>query len=834
MDTFTWKTSPFSWVLAEDLAQGLGLPLLAGIVLARRGFTSVAEARTFLDVESTVPDPFLFSDMGEAVDRIGAAIKHQRRVVVHGDYDVDGISATALLVRGLREYGLDPIPYLPSRFVQGYGLSSAAVNEIAGEGDALLITVDCGVNYPAEVALARDLGLDVIVTDHHRPGDVLPTGPLIHVAVGDYPHGDLCGVGLALKLLHGLWIAQRGGPSDHLPEGLLPYLYLVALGTIADLVPLVGENRYYVREGLLRLGQTRNVGARALMDVAAVHAPVDSHAAGFRLAPRLNAAGRLGDPQAPLRLLLTDDEAEARGLAAELDALNRQRQDVEAGIVVQAVAQVEALEQLPSALVLADASWHEGVIGIVASRIVERYHRPTVLLAIKEGVARGSGRSISGYDLMDGLRACDDLLAQYGGHRMAAGMSLQTEDIAEFTARLQAHAARVLTDTDMRRRYSPDAVVRGDDLTLETAEALEALAPFGMGNPRVQLLALDARLDTPELTRTGEHLRCVVVVDQVRTRGIGFRFADKLPSLERTDYRAHAGLRLQAGEWQGRERCEVQLHSLYATADQGTAALGCSLDCPFLDPLDMPPPCPRCAEPFAEATSEALPPANDQRDRPGRLSALAQILSAGEPSLVVGASTPRVVRQTAGLPLTNLGVAGLHCVSRLCLRTHMAAVGPHELVVLDWAAAERRPDLTVGRRHVIVAEPPYLPSHIAWLGQMAGGARIHLVYGEPERAAVSETLRQILHPRSSMVALFRSRRDGLSGVDVRAEAVRRAWRDHAFVPSAVDLSQAEILLEELGLLTGKTEGVTMKATDSVAYRAAERVYQEAIARCRTM
>lgn len=834
MDTYTWNTSPFPWVLAEELAQGLRLPLVAGIVLARRGFTSVAEARSFLEVEETVPDPFLFSDMAEAVDLVGAAVTQRRRVFVHGDYDVDGISATALLVRGLREYGLDPIPYLPSRFAEGYGLSSTAVTEMAAQGDGLLITVDCGVNYPAEVALARSLGLDVIVTDHHRPGEELPGGPVIHAAVGHYPHTDLCGVGLALKLLHGLWIAQKGGPSDRLPDGLLPHLYLVALGTVADLVPLVGENRYYVREGLQRLGQTQTVGVRALMDVAGVSAPMDSYAVGFRLAPRLNAAGRLADPQAPLRLLLTDDEGEAHALATELDSLNRQRQEVEAGIVVQAVAQAEALDPLPPALVLADASWHEGVIGIVASRIVERYHRPTVLLAIKDDVARGSGRSISGYDLMDGLRTCDDLFIQYGGHRMAAGMSLRTEDIPEFRSRLQAHAARVLAETDMRRRYSPDAVVRGADLTLETAEALETLAPFGMGNPRVQLLALDALVDTPELTRTGEHLRCVVVVDEVRTRGIGFRFADKLQSLERAGYRAHAGLRLQTGAWQGRERCEVQLHSLYATADPGTAALGCSPACPYRDPIDMPAACARCAEPFSDAGGDGLPPANDRRDSPGRLSTVAQILSAGEPSLVVGVSTSRAAREIAGLPLPNLGITGLHCVSRLCLRTHMPTLRPLDLVVLDWEAAERRSDLTAGRTHVIVVEPPYLRSHLAWLRHMAADSRIHLVYGEPQRAAAAETLRQTLHPRSSMVALFRARRDGAPAGSAREKAVNAAWRDYGFVLAGADLARAETLLTDIGLRPGTAEGATMKATDSAAYQAAESTYREAIARCRRM
>jgi len=834
MDTFTWKTSPYSWALAEELSRGVGVPMLAGIVLARRGFTSVSEARAFIDVDSTVPDPFLFDDMSAAVTLVEAAIGSHRRVVVHGDYDVDGISATALLVRGLRDFGLEVTPYLPSRFVQGYGLSATAVQEIAGRGDALLITVDCGVNYPQEVALARSLGLDVVVTDHHRPGDVLPEATVIHAAVGDYPHGDLCGVGVALKLLHALWIAKRDAPSDRVPEGLMDDLDFVALGTIADLVPLVGENRYYVSEGLIRLGRSRAVGIRALMEVASVRPPVDSHAVGFRLAPRLNAAGRLADPHIPLRLLLTDDPAEAAGLAEELDGLNRQRQEVEGRIQIEAVAQVEALDALPTVLVLSGEEWHEGVIGIVASRIVERYHRPTVLLAIKDGVARGSGRSIPAYDLMDGLRSCDDLLTQYGGHRQAAGMSLPSDDIEVFAMRLEAHARGVLTEDDMRRLYSPDAVVRGEDLTLDTADALETLAPFGMGNPRVQLLALDTMLDGPELTRTGEHMRCTVVVDGVRTRGIGFRFADKIPALEQNGYRAHAGLRLQASEWQGRQRCEVQLHSVYAAPDLGVAALGCSPDCPFLDPIDLPGPCACCAEPVAASAREDLPPANDLRDRPGRLSAMAQILSTGEPTVVVGASATRVMREIAALPLEHLGITGLRCGSRLCRRTHMTPPRSGDVVVLDWAAAERRADLSAGRAHVVVAEPPYFQSHLAWLLSACRESRVHLAYGADQRASVERTLVDQVHPRSCMVALFRTWRDGFRGIAASEETVRRAWQDHGYVLSADDLFQSAALLAELGIGPGAAEQATMMAKDSAAYRAAEGVYREAVARCRRM
>ncbi len=835
MDTFTWKTAPFSWTLAERISRELDLPLLAGIVLARRGFDSPQAARAFLDTDPYVPDPFLFADMERAVTLLSDAVDSGRRVVVHGDYDVDGISATALMVRGLHDFGHEAVPYLPSRFVQGYGLSRGAVEEIAAQGDALLVTVDCGVNYPEEVALARSLGLEVIVTDHHLPGDVLPEGSVVHWTVGDYPSGDLCGVGLALKVLHGLHVFRSDAPRDRLPAALIDHLDLVALGVVADLVPLVGENRYYVREGLSILGRTSKVGLRALLDVAGVTAPVDAYAVGFRLGPRLNAAGRMRDPQAPLRLLLTDDPHEADSVAAELDALNRERQEVEGRIMAEAVEQVEALDGLPTLLVLSGEGWHEGVVGIVASRLVEKYHRPTVLLSLKNGQAKGSGRSIPPYDLMEGLRSCESMLTVYGGHRQAAGMTLPSTGVPAFSTCLRRHADAALAERDLDRLYAPDALVRGQDLTLQTVDALERLAPFGMGNPRIHLLALDARLERVEKTRSGDHLRCTVVVDEVRTRGIGFRFADKLPALADAGYSVHAGLRLEKSEWQGSARCELHLHSLYGRPDQGESSLGCSPDCPFRDDLQAPAACPGCADPFAGQPDGGLPDTRDLRDQPGSLSALAQVIASGEEAAVIGASASRALRAVARLPLERLGVAGVRCVSRLCWRTHMPPSRDRDLTVLDWTAAMSRPDLREGLRHLLVLEPPFLASHGALLRSLAAqGARIHLLYGSEEREASVDTLRFDLHPRFWMVALYRSWMSGVTGPAAWEDAARRGWAEGEALPSGDDLRRAEAMLAEVGVPPTGALTATMKAENSAAYRAAEAAYREAVARCRRM
>ncbi len=844
MDRSTWQINPFSWTLAESLAAGLDAPLLVGMALAGRGFGSVEEARAFLSDTDVVPDPFLLGGMEAAVTLLDEAVTRHRRVVVHGDYDVDGVSATALMVRVLAGLGLPVQAYLPSRFTHGYGLSRQAVEEIAPAG-GLLITVDCGVNYPEEVDLALGLGLDVIVTDHHQLGPVLPDCPVVHPSVGAYPDADLCGVGVALKLLHGLLVVRQQAARDRLPEALSRHLDLVALGTIADLVPLRGENRQYVREGLVRLNATEKPGIVALARLARCEGEVDAGRVGFRLAPRLNAAGRLSDPQAPLRLLLTDDQSEAERLAQELDDLNRQRQEVEGRILAEALERAEALDPLPSALVLAGEGWHEGVIGIVASRLVERYHRPTVLLSVTEGVAKGSGRSIPPYDLMSGLWACDDLLTVFGGHRQAAGMTLPGDRVDEFAACLTAHAAAHLTADDLVPVYRADAVIRGQDLTLETVDALATMAPFGMGNPNVRLLALGAELKDPCRTRTGEHLRCTMALDGVRAKGIGFGLGAAMIPLEEEGFRCHAGLSLEADEWQGRARTQVHLHSVYRTGAIEEETLGCAPGCPFLDPLEGAAVCDRCGDPDGDVRAAVALPGRDHRGLRGRLTAIARVLSSGEPAAAVGSSVADVLREaTGGLPLMNLGVREVDCVSRHCWRTRGAG-RLEALLILDWRAAQRRRSFLAEKTHLLVVDPPFTAGQTVLLREMAErGLQIHLLYGPEERARTVRQLRPMLHPRFWMVPLFRVWRDGFTGPEAWQEARRRVWDAHGVLPEAADLQAAEDLLGLLGfhLREGKgaaeasptSEEATMDVARLPAYAAAEQAYEQAVRLCQTI
>ena len=428
-------------------------------------------------------------------------VERGSRITVHGDYDVDGVCSTAILVRALRTLGADVDWYLPSRIDDGYGLARSTVERLAARGTSLLITVDCAVTAVEEVALARSLGMDVVVTDHHSPraDGELPDAPLVHPRVNGYPCPDLCAAGVAHKLAQAL--LEGAGEDPALADEDLD---LVALATVADVVPLQGENRRLVREGLRVLAGTRKIGLRALMDVARVDpSGLDEAAIGFRLGPRLNAAGRLYRADAGLELLLTEDRERARAVAAELDTVNAERRDVETQIRFQAEALV-AEHPEGRALVLAGEGWHPGVIGIVASRIAERHHRPTILIALDGEEGSGSGRSIKAFDLLGGLHASAGHLLRYGGHKAAAGLThrrLGGRRVPRGVPR--ARELRALTDDDLVPEVRIDAVAQGDALSLDLAEELQQLAPFGMGNPAVSLLVPAATMTDPQRDRRG-------------------------------------------------------------------------------------------------------------------------------------------------------------------------------------------------------------------------------------------------------------------------------------------------------------------------------------------
>ena len=436
--TSPWTIAPLDVRRARALALALGVSEIVASVLLRRGYSEPDRARRFLDAENPGYDPALLGDMELAVRRIRAAVSQGVRICVHGDYDVDGICATALAVLFLRELGADVVWHLPSRFEEGYGVSRETLARLADDGVGLVLTVDCGITAVEEVAEARQRGLDVIVTDHHRPGEVLPDCPIVATRPSAYPFPELCGTGVVYKLGSALLGADHPAVERSLD--------LVALATIADVVPLVDENRALASAGLLVLAATSRPGLQALMRSAHVDpAAVDAGAVGFRLAPRINAAGRLGRPDIALELVLTEDPNEARRHAEALEGLNRDRQAIEDRILRDAVQVVESMpepKRRRRGYVLWGEDWHEGVIGIVASRLAERFHRPVVLVTRSQDAWKGSGRSISSFDLHGALEACAELLERFGGHRAAAGLSITEEKIPAFAASARAWIPR--------------------------------------------------------------------------------------------------------------------------------------------------------------------------------------------------------------------------------------------------------------------------------------------------------------------------------------------------------------------------------------------------------
>jgi single-stranded-DNA-specific exonuclease len=478
-------------------------------------------------------------------------VRLRRRITVHGDYDVDGVCSTAVLVRVLRALGADVDWYLPDRASDGYGLNANTVERLAGRGTRLLVTADCAITAVEEVALARTLGMQVLVTDHHavRSDGELPRAPIVHPSVCEYPCTDLCATAVAYKLAQGLWEAASEAPWSQGAYRVQDDLDLVALATIADVVALTGENRTFVRRGLRALASTAKPGLRALMAVAQVEpGKVSERAVGFALAPRLNAAGRLYRADAGLELILSEDPARAGQIAQELDRANQERRHTETRILFEAEAQVAAWGEC-AAYVLAGEGWHAGVIGIVASRLAERHHRPVVMIALEGDRGRGSGRSIEGFDLLASLHACAEHLGRHGGHRAAAGLELERARVDAFREAFTAHAAQVLS-AELVRGERVDAVLEGHELGMALAEELQTLAPFGCANPTVSLLVRGATLSDRRPMGEGRHLRFTVLTgDGSRARAVAFGNGGRLSLAEEVP--ADATFTLEVNEWKG-------------------------------------------------------------------------------------------------------------------------------------------------------------------------------------------------------------------------------------------------------------------------------------------
>ena len=479
-----------------------GYAPLAAMVLASRGIRDGAQAKQYLDCDVPLLDPFLMTDMDLAAGRVGLALSRGEKIAVFGDYDVDGITATCLLTDFLRRQGADCISYIPGRLEEGYGLNPIAIRQLHSEEVKLIITVDCGITAVSEAELCRELGIDLVITDHHECKDVLPQAVAVvdpHRPDGGYPHKNLSGVGVAFKLAAALCGDQA--------EVLEQYTDMVCLGTVADVMPLQGENRVFVSKGLQSLAHTKRPGIAALMaECGCAPETVSASSIGFMLAPRINAAGRMGQIDLAIALFLTDDPIRAQTVARQLCELNRQRQTVESEIYRQAVSMLPT-GQAPEAIVLADESWHQGVVGIVASRIAEEYACPAFLICLDGEHGKASSRSHGGFNLFSSLTALSPLLESYGGHELAAGFTINRANIPEFRRRICAMAAGYYSDDTPRTSLDVDCAIPAELLTLHNVESLAVLEPCGNGCPKPVLMMKNLVIDRITMVGGGRHMR---------------------------------------------------------------------------------------------------------------------------------------------------------------------------------------------------------------------------------------------------------------------------------------------------------------------------------------
>ncbi|HKT36251.1 MAG TPA: single-stranded-DNA-specific exonuclease RecJ [Nitrospira sp.] len=566
MKSKLWVFREFDPCHRAALAQALSISSATASLLLARGVTTPTEAVTWMS-HQLPHDPFLIPDMEPAIERLHEAVSSREPVCFYGDYDVDGMSATALYLSFFGSLGAEVRAYVPHRKREGYGLNAAAVQRLHDEGISLLVTSDCGTTSHREIGLAKQLGMDVIVTDHHQTGDAMPPAVAVmnpHRAGAQYPFRGLCSAGLAYKVAQAY--QQRYGQAGVSLESLLD---LVALATIADVVPLQDENRGFVREGLAQISRGARCGIRALKQVAGVVRDCSPETIAFKLAPRLNAAGRLDHAMLGVQLLTTESPAEAQRLAERLDELNRERQKIEADLMSEAVEAVNG-QEVPAALVLASRRWHVGVVGIAAARLVERFHRPTIVIAIDEqGVGKGSARTVGKFDLYQGLAACQDVLDAFGGHPSAAGVTVRECRLDQFRDRFTAVVAEWMSGADSVPTLHVDAEVQLTEVTAKLIKEIGAFHPFGAGNPEPTfavkgLQVMDSR------TVGDKHLKMTVRQGRsIPFDSIGFG----MKSLLDRGIPARAPVDLaflpELNHWNGYDRIQLRIRDL-RISDQGT------------------------------------------------------------------------------------------------------------------------------------------------------------------------------------------------------------------------------------------------------------------------
>lgn len=840
------------------LSRALSISPVTAQVLVNRGLRTPEQARAFLTAgRSQILDPFRLKGMKEAVALIRARLSQGGPILIYGDYDADGVTATATLVTALRALGAQVEYYIPDRFSEGYGLNADALRALRSRGHDFVVTVDTGVSAVAEAELARELGMTLVVTDHHEPGPVLPEVPaLVNPRRPDctYPFKGLAGAGVAFKLALALEAPNVWDLLD-----------LVTLGTVADLMPLVGENRSIVREGLSRLGATHRPGLRALMEVAGVKPPITAGHVGFALAPRINALGRMSIATEAVELLLTDDPHRAQELARRLDAENRARQETEAAILQEALAQAAALppEEREWALVLAGEGWHHGVVGICASRVLEVYHRPTILLSIDGDEARGSARSIPGFHIQRALLQMADLFTKFGGHAAAAGMSLRSaSQVSELRRRLNRLAAEWLRPEDLVPEQRVDAFVPLEQVDERLVQELMALEPYGIGNP-APVLATDGVwvADGRPIGREQQHLKLQLCsgndgAGSAPVEAVGWNMAAVLPQ---KGQRLAVAYQPEINTFMGRTRIQLVLKDLKAASGASPFRLT-EAHCLAWDPL---------AGAAESGSGEALRRPGQVIDaRNGRLQGLLAAMAAPDARAAAAGEADGVpspgseVAATADLDgMTPPGSAdeantdvgddpALCYLAALCrpggARVLVLTSSPWEATALSDRLERERPDLRRGlslwlpgepepaggwlvvaahgqvpqERYsdVVLFHPPYAPAGYP-------GERLHLLWREEDWALAEETLGWAYPDRDVLVHLYRLLRSG----DASAEGLARRLGEIPGPWNRLRYESGMAVFAEIGLvsagghLLAPADGVRFDLEASRRYRRGQEV-----------
>jgi single-stranded-DNA-specific exonuclease len=831
-----FAVEPYSYAEARALSEELGLSEPIAVTLVRRGYRTPEQARAFLAADESHP-PAAFEGMERVVERLRTAIAAGRRITVHGDFDVDGVCATAVMVRTLRELGGEVDWFIPNRIEDGYGLSGENVRRLAERGTQLLLTVDCGITCAPEVALARELGVEVIVTDHHQPKAELPDCPILHPQVSGYPFESLCGTAVAWKLAcalagtgGGLGGQQRGGPGESLPRSLEAAeadLDLVALATVADVVPLVGENRTLVRRGIAEIRRAQRPGLRALLEASKCDPErLDETDLGFRLAPRINAAGRLYRADAGVELFLTEDQDRAAAIAEELGRANSERRATEREVDAAAeAARRELPEELRQAhgLVVAGQDWHPGVVGIVASRLVERHQRPVVVISLDgAGEGRGSGRSIPGFDLLAALEACAMHLEGFGGHRAAAGLTIKAQNVTAFREAFAAHANAMLAPEDLRRTEKVDAMVGGVGLGLELAEELKQLAPFGMGNPGVRLLVPSARVTDVRAMGEGKHAR--FSLHSGSHRALGVAFGRSSLGVEDEDL-LDATVRLEINQWNGSIEPRVVLRELYPLEqpeeNEEKPALTHACTCAkaewwsrFEAELDADSSAETASNPNNSGSARSRDTSGARqvvRGAPSATVAIAELVSSGAGVLAICADASRragLGNGATGLARFNGGAALIAC--HRCSDeeiAHLAGKAVAGLALTDYAALERAPELACAFEHVVLVDPPWGAENELRAGLPhgdKGAGFLHLLWTDAEADFAAKVLAEQWPSRGTVAAAFLVLKEhGECG----GEDLRNALAGAGRYPLCPEASARRFrVLSELGLVQGAPEG----------------------------